>query len=123
MGWVEVAYQAWHNPVKGAMFMYSGCIHLETGANMVEIITSRASEELVRKLDKAVSSGHFRSRSEALRLIIEQYFLEHPELLIGDHITQLLSKAPILSDEELENMGSRLFKGVSVSKLVAEGRR
>lgn len=88
-----------------------------------EIITSRVPEELVKKVDQAVSRGHFRSRSDALRAMIEEYLMEHPELFLGEGARELLAKAPTLSDEELEGFGSRLFRGLSVTKLVAEGRR
>lgn len=90
---------------------------------MEEVITSRFSEELVRKVDQAVSRGHFKSRSEALRAMVEEYLMEHPGLFLGEGTQELLAKAPVLSDDELERLGSRLFKGVSVAKLVAEGRR
>ena len=90
---------------------------------MVEIVSSRFSEELVKKVDQAVSRGHFRSRSDALRAIVEGYLMEHPELFLGEGARGLLAKAPALSDDELEALGSRLFKGLSVAGLVAEGRR
>ena len=89
---------------------------------MEEVITSRFSEELVKKVDQAVSRGYFKSRSEALRVIIEQYLQEHPELFLGDSVQALLEKAPALGDDDLEKVGAKLFKGVSVAKLVAEGR-
>lgn len=48
--------------------------------------------------------------------------MEHPELFLADGIDKLLAEAPSLKDEELERLGSILFKGLSVVKLVAEGR-
>jgi Arc/MetJ-type ribon-helix-helix transcriptional regulator len=89
---------------------------------MEEVITSRFSEEMVKKVDQAVSRGYFKSRSEALRVIIKKYLEEHPELFLGDKVQELLAKAPVLGDKELEQLGSKLFKGVSVAELVAEGR-
>ncbi len=89
---------------------------------MEEVITSRFSEELVKKVDQAVSRGYFKSRSEALRVIIEEYLQEHPELFLGDTVQELLKKAPALSDKDLERTGANLFKGKSVVRLVAEGR-
>jgi len=89
---------------------------------MEEIITSRFSDELVKKVDQAVSRGHFRSRSEALRMIVEEYLAEHPELFLGERTQELLASSPSLSDDELERLGSRLFKDLSVARLVAEGR-
>lgn len=89
---------------------------------MEEVITSRFSEELVKKVDQAVLRGRFKSRSEALRVIVEEYLMEHPELFLGAGTEELLAKAPSLRDDELERLGSRLFKGISVAKLVAEGR-
>jgi len=89
---------------------------------MEEVITSRFSEELVRKVDQAVSRGHFRSRSDALRVMVEEYLKEHPELFLGEGTRELLEKAPTMLDDELEALGSRLFRGLNVAKLVAEGR-
>ena len=76
----------------------------------------------MKKVDQAVLRGHFRSRSEALRAIIEGYLEEHPELFLGEELENLLASAQDLSDDELETIGSRLFKGVSVPRIVAEGR-
>lgn len=89
---------------------------------MSEVVTSRLPEELVKKVDQAVLRGHFRSRSEALRVIIEGYLKEHPELFLGEELENALASVQYLSDDELETIGSRLFKGVSVPRLVAEGR-
>jgi len=90
---------------------------------MDEVVTSRLSEELVAKVDRAVSRGYFRSRSDALRAIVEGYLSEHPELFLGKEIENILASAPNLSDEELEKLGSKLFRDVSVAKLVAENRQ
>ena len=49
---------------------------------MEEIVTSRFNRELVKKIDEAVKRGHFRSRSEALRVMTEEYLQEQPDLLI-----------------------------------------
>jgi len=87
-----------------------------------EIVTSRLPEELVKKVDQAVLKGHFRSRSEALRAIIKGYLEEHPELFLGEGLENMLASAPDLSDDALESVGSKLFKQVSVPRLVAEGR-
>lgn len=90
---------------------------------MEEVVTSRFSEELVKKVDQAVSRGHFRSRSDALRAMVKEYLIEHPELFLGEGTRELLTNAPAMSDDELEALGFRLFKGLSVAGLVAEGRR
>jgi Arc/MetJ-type ribon-helix-helix transcriptional regulator len=89
---------------------------------MEEIITSRFPEAVVKKVDKAVSRGYFKSRSEALRKIAEEYLKEHPELFLGDKIQALIENAPELSDDELEKLGAKIFKGVKVAELVAQGR-
>ncbi|HUK85838.1 MAG TPA: hypothetical protein VLU95_08235 [Candidatus Acidoferrum sp.] len=54
--------------------------------------------------------------------VIEEYLKEHPELFLGDKIQELMTKAPDLSDEQLEQVGAKLFNSISVAKLVAEGR-
>ncbi len=102
--------------------MYYKRIQILGGLRLEEIVTSRFSDELLKKMDQAVLRGHFRSRSEALRVMVEEYFREHPELLIGDGLKEMLAGAPRLSDEELENLGARLFEGVNVARLVSEGR-
>jgi Arc/MetJ-type ribon-helix-helix transcriptional regulator len=89
---------------------------------MEEIITSRFPEAVVKKVDKAVSRGYFKSRSEALRKIAEEYLKEHPELFLGDKIQALIENAPELSDDELEKLGAKIFKGAKVAELVAQGR-
>ena len=103
--------------------MYSKCIQLRCVVDcMEEIITSRFPEVMVKKVDKAVSRGLFKNRSEALRKITEEYLKEHPELFLGDKVQELIEKAPVLTDDELEQVGGSVFRGVSVAKLVAEGR-
>ena len=86
-------------------------------------ITSRFPEIVIKKVDKAVARGMFKSRSEALRKITEDYLREHPELFLGDKLQELVEKAPVLTDDELEKVGAIVFRGVNVAKLVAEGRR
>jgi len=89
---------------------------------MEEVVTSRFSDELLKKMDQVVSRGHFRSRSEALRVMVEDYIKEHPDLLVGNGLKDILAGAPRLSDKELEALGARLYEGVSVTRLVFEGR-
>ncbi|MCW4048747.1 MAG: ribbon-helix-helix protein, CopG family [Candidatus Bathyarchaeota archaeon] len=88
---------------------------------MDEIITSRFNEELVKKMDEAVARGHFRSRSEALRVMVEEYLKTHPDLFIGDGLKRLAAEAPTLPDRKLEEIGRHLFKD-EIATLVAEGR-
>lgn len=89
---------------------------------MEEVITSRFPEAVIKKVDKAVSNGYFKSRSQALRKITEEYLKEHPELFLGDKIQEIVKKAPVLTDDELEQVGASVFRGASVAELVAEGR-
>jgi len=87
---------------------------------MTETITARLPDELVQRVDAAVKQGIFSSRSEALRKIIEDHLTQHPELFLDIKPDELLGKD--LSDQELKKLGTKLFKGVDVTKLVAEGR-
>lgn len=89
---------------------------------MEESVTSRFPEVLIKKVDKTVASGLFKSRSEALRKITEEYLKEHPELTLGDEFQELIKNAPDLTDDELEQVGAEIFRGANVAKLVAEGR-
>jgi hypothetical protein len=65
---------------------------------------------------------HVQKQEDALRNITEDYLREHPELFLGDNVQELIEKAPILSDDELEQVGADVFRGVDIAKLVAEGR-
>ncbi len=87
---------------------------------MTETITARLPDELVKRVDAAVSRGAFPSRSEALRTMLEEYLKEHPELFLDSEPELLLGAQ--LSDRELEKIGARLFSGVKVARLVGEGR-
>ena len=87
---------------------------------MTETITARLPDELVQRVDAAVKQGIFSSRSEALRKIIEDHLAQHPELFLDIKPEELLGRD--LSDQELKKLGAKLFKGVDVTKLVAEGR-
>ncbi len=89
---------------------------------MDEVVTSRFPEELLKKMDKAVSRGVFRSRSEALRAMVEEHLREHPALFLGDGAQDLLANSPALSDDELEALGETIFGGMSGAELGAEGR-
>src|SRR2546427_401356 len=87
---------------------------------MTETITARLPDELVQRVDAAVKQGIFSSRSDALRKIIEDHLTQHPELFLDIKPDELLGRD--LSDQELKKLGAKLFKGVDVTKLVAEGR-
>ncbi len=89
---------------------------------MGEIVTSRFPEETVKKMDQAVQRGHYKSRSEALRAIVEEYLKEHPQLFIGEGAKKLLTDSPDLSDDELEALGTNLFEDINITKLISEGR-
>jgi len=92
------------------------------GHSMDEVISSRFPEVIVQKVDKAVSRGYFKSRSEALRKIAEEYIEEYPELFLGDKVQELIENAPELSDDELEQLGGKVFKASKVAEIVAQGR-
>jgi len=87
---------------------------------MTETITARLPDELVQRVDAAVKQGIFSSRSEALRKIIEDHLAQHPELFLDIKTDELLGRD--LSDHQLKKLGAKLFKGIDITKLVAEGR-
>ena len=87
---------------------------------MGEVVNARLSKELASKLDLLALRG-YKSRSEALRFLVEKFFAEHPELILKGNLSELLSSPPKLRDEELEEMGKKLFTK-PVAELVAEGR-
>ncbi len=87
---------------------------------MTETVTARLPVELVRRVDAAVKRGSFPSRSEAFRVILEGYLEEHPEVFLESDPGDLLGTS--LSDKELEWLGSKIFSGSRVARLVSEGR-
>jgi Arc/MetJ-type ribon-helix-helix transcriptional regulator len=89
---------------------------------MEEVVTSRFPEETVKKLDQAVQRGHYRSRSDALRAMVEGYLKEHPHLFIGEGAKKLITDSPTLNDDELETLGTNLFENINLTKLISEGR-
>ncbi|MCX6642222.1 MAG: ribbon-helix-helix domain-containing protein [Candidatus Bathyarchaeota archaeon] len=89
---------------------------------MEEVVTSRLPNETVKKMDQAIQRGHFRSRSDAIRTMIENYLREHPYLFIGQGTKELITNSPTLTDNDLETLGSNLFKNLNLTKLIAEGR-
>ncbi len=87
---------------------------------MTETVTARLPDELVRRVDGAVKRGSFPSRSQALRVILEGYLEEHLEVFLESDPEDLLGTN--LSDKELERLGSKIFSGSRVARLVSEGR-
>jgi hypothetical protein len=89
---------------------------------LTETITARLPDELVRKVDSAVKKGIYQNRSEAMRTILESYFIDHPELFLDMSIHELLGNNPLPSDKELERIGSKIFHGKNIARLIAEDR-
>jgi len=64
----------------------------------------------------------FKDKKDALRKVTEAYLRARPQWFLDDRIQELIGDAPDLTDDELSQLGSKIFKGASIAKLVAEGR-
>lgn len=87
----------------------------------MEIVNIRLNEDAKKKIDSLVSKGVFASRSEALRRIVEEHLVEHPELFMDRELEELMRED--LPETELFELCSTLFSGrKTAAELVREGR-
>lgn len=87
---------------------------------MVVIIPVRFKEEDLRKIDKLVKVGMFKSRSEAIRRLS----LEAVEKRIADFTTPDVSEAveAILKELKKNRRSLKIISEKTAAKIVAEGR-
>lgn len=82
----------------------------------------RLDARTIEKLDSLVRVGRFRSRSEALREIVESYLRREPILGIVDSSSaERVSKA-VKALLSLQSVVVDMGVGKTAAKLVAEGR-
>jgi len=87
----------------------------------LEIVNIRLNEDAKKKIDSLVSKGVFASRSEALRRIVEEHLVEHPELFMDRELEELMLED--LPETELLELCSTLFSGrKTAAELIREGR-
>ena len=85
--------------------------------NDMEVIHVKIDEKTKEKLDHIVGRGGYKNKSEAVRSMIEEHIIEHPELLIGDEIQRISKYKDKMSDKEFRR---RLAIGLKGRKSVAE---
>ena len=86
-----------------------------------ETITSRLEREDIELLDKFIKMGLFTNRSEAVRVILSKELKEMAKNQLKSDIQKFLENKPLLTEQELLEIGTRLFPS-SVAIHVAEGR-
>ena len=86
-----------------------------------ETITSRLEREDIELLDQFIKMGLFANRSEAIRVIISKELKEMAKKQLKNDIQKFLELKPLLTEQELLEIGARLFPS-SVATHVAEGR-
>ena len=90
----------------------------------MEIIHVKVDEKTNEKLEHIVGRGTYKNKSDAVRSMLEEHITEHPELLIGDDIKELLQYKDRISDQEFRKRLARGLKGrKSVAQMLAEQER
>jgi len=86
-----------------------------------EVVNSRIKKEDLELLDHLVALGHYANRSEAIRALLSKGLKEFTEKQLTTPHLELLKTPPLLSEDQLEEVGKTLFDS-SIARLVAEGR-
>jgi Arc/MetJ-type ribon-helix-helix transcriptional regulator len=89
----------------------------------MEVLNVKVDKEVKEKLKRLVGRKTYKSKSEAVRSILEEHFNEHPELFASDELGEILKEADKMTDAEFRRLAAEIFRGPrSASELVAEGR-
>lgn len=90
----------------------------------MEVIHVKVDEKTNEKLDHIVGRGMYKNKSEAVRRMLEDHMSEHPELLVGDDLKEILQYEDTITDEEFRQRLARGLKGrKSVAQMLAEQER
>lgn len=89
----------------------------------MEILNIKVDKELKEKLDRLVQGKAYKTKSEAVRSMLEEHLEEHPELFAADKLTGILKETDNMSDRQFERLAAEIFRGPgTAAELVAEGR-
>lgn len=86
-----------------------------------EVVNSRIAKEDLELLDQLVTLGYYANRSEAIRGLLSKGLKEFTEKQLTTPALEMLKTPPVLTEDQLEEIGKNLFDS-SIVKLVAEGR-
>ena len=87
----------------------------------LDVVNVRFDKKILEKIDYAVKKGLYKSRSDALRRIVEEFLEIRKDLFVEDKLTEKLNLD--LSDEALESICFKIFSGKkTAAELVKEGR-
>ena len=89
----------------------------------MEILNVKVRKETKEKIERLVKARGYKSKSEALRKMIEEHFEEHPELFADDDVEEVIKEARKMSDMEFDRLAAEIFRGSkTAAELVGEGR-
>ena len=88
---------------------------------MDEVVTSRLDKKDIAQIDKFVQLGYYTDRSEAIRQLIAKGLQDLIEQDILGNLDTIFESKRLLTDAELLEIGTIIFKK-PVEELVAEGR-
>ena len=86
-----------------------------------EVVNSRLPKKELELLDRLVALGYYSNRSEAIRVLLTKGLQDFVEEQLDAGFLERLATPPLLTEDQLVEIGKMLF-GPSVTKLVEEAR-
>lgn len=89
----------------------------------MEVLNVKVQKETKEKIERLVKTRGYKNKSEALRRIVEDHFLEHPELFAPNDLADLVREAEEMPDDDFDRLAAKVFRGPrTAAQLVGEGR-
>jgi Arc/MetJ-type ribon-helix-helix transcriptional regulator len=89
----------------------------------MELIHVKVGKRIKDRLDDLVNSKVYKNKSEAVREMLEEHMQEHPELFLGNEMSELLKHSNRMSDREFKRRMEEGLKGrKSAAEIVSQGR-
>ena len=89
----------------------------------MELVHVKIEKQTKEKLDHLVRRRIYKTKSEAVRKMLEEHLNEHPELFVEQELEELMKYADRISDEEFRARLAASLKGrKSVARMIAEER-
>lgn len=89
----------------------------------LEIVHVKVEKNTKEKIDRLVKIGIYKNKSEAIRKMLQDHIIEHPELFTGDDFKEFFKVADKISDEEFRERLAEGLKSIkSVAQMLAEER-
>jgi len=94
-----------------------------TNVILMELVHVKIEKKVKDRLEHLVRRGIYKNKSEAVRRMLEEHLMKHPELFTGEELKELLKMAHKMSDEEFRERLAEGLKGAkSVAQMLAEER-